>query len=172
MRYLNGTLIFVFILLLIGCKGFVYRNVSAGMAPTLNVDDTFTINPYAYSNRPVERFDIIVFDASRNTPRGKPEAPWIKRVIGLPGETVEMRNGKVFINGQLLEEPFQKIDGEPGTAWKTDFSPTIVPDNQYFVLGDNRPNSEDSRYFNPPTISLDKIRGKLLDIYPSPNKKS
>src|SRR5215813_4458493 len=105
MRHLSGTLLFVLILLSIGCKGFAYRNVSAGMAPTLNVDDKFTVNPYAYSNRPVERFDIIVFDASQNSPRANPEAPWVKRVIGLPGETVEMRKGIVFVNGEPLEEP-------------------------------------------------------------------
>src|SRR4051794_6040903 len=118
MRYLSGTLIFVFILLSIGCRGFAYRNVSAGMAPTLNGDDAFTVNPFAYSNHAIERFDIIVFDASRSSPKGKAEERWVKRVIGLPGETVEIRNRKVFINGQLLEEPFQKIEDEPGTAWK------------------------------------------------------
>jgi signal peptidase I len=155
-----------------GCKGFAYRNVAAGMAPTLNIDDAFTVDPFAYSNHPVERFDIIVFDAVRSAPKGKSEERWIKRVIGLPGETVEMRNGKVFINGQLLEEPFQTIGDEPDTAWKKDFPATVVPNDRYFVLGDNRPNSEDSRYFDPPTISIDKIHGKLLSIYPGYYKKS
>ena len=171
MRYLGWIAFFVFILFSIACKGLVYRNVSAGMVPTLNIDDNISINPYAYSDQPVERFDIIVFDASRSTSRGKSDARWIKRVIGLPGETVEIRNGKVFINGELLNEPFQKIEDEPGTS-KYNFGPVVVPDDRYFVLGDNRPNSEDSRFFNPPTVGKDMVRGKLLKIYPGHHQES
>jgi signal peptidase I len=156
-----------------GCSGLAYRNVTRGMAPTLNVDDAFTVNPWAYSTHSIERFDIVVFDIPAGNRRTQnKEERWIKRIIGLPGETIEMRSGKVFINGQLLNEPFEKIEDEPNTNWKRDYPPTHIPQDEYFVLGDNRPNSEDSRYYDPPSISKDKIRGKLANIYRGYYKKN
>lgn len=97
-------------------------------------------DPTRYVLRRPRRGDVIVFRAPDQQP-GSPERDFIKRIIGEPGETVEVRNGTVFIDGKPLEEPYIQ---EPGGQ---DFGPETVPPGHYFVLGDNRSNSFDSRSF-------------------------
>ena len=89
------------------------------------------------------------------------EIPLIKRVIALPGETVEVRGGQVFINGQPLEEPWITQPGGP------DYAATTIPPLHVFVLGDNRPSSRDSRSFGP--VSMDQLAGHALFIYWPPD---
>jgi len=95
-------------------------------------------------------------------------------VIGLPGETVELRNKKVFINGQPIDEPYVQFLDPPGSASSseadfTDFDvrrqygPVTVPANHYFVMGDNRDNSQDSRYWG--FLPREYIKGKALMVY-------
>jgi len=80
----------------------------------------------------------------------------------LPNEKTQIRNGTIFINDRLLEEPFEK------ESWtESNFGPIVVPENEYFVLGDNRPNSADSRIWEPPTIKRKDILGKIIEIIPS-----
>ncbi|MGH8636706.1 MAG: signal peptidase I [Burkholderiales bacterium] len=115
--------------------------------------------------REIRRGDIVVFKYP-----DEPERDFIKRVIGLPGDTVELRNKKVYINGQALDEPYvhfldaTRDDGEV-TSFdvRERYGPVRVPDGQYFVMGDNRDNSQDSRYwgFLPRTY----IKGQALMIY-------
>jgi signal peptidase I len=110
-----------------------------------------------YPFHPPERGDIIVFN-----PPISSEKPYIKRVIGLPGETVEIREGHVFIDGVQLQEPY--IDGETscGTGRRT--CPAVeVPEGHVFVLGDNRNNSSDSRSFG--VVEVDAIIGKAWFAY-------
>ena len=117
---------------------------------------------------PIKRGDIIVFKYPED-----PERDFIKRTIGLPGETVELRNKKVYINGQPLDEPYVhflepprvNIDGHEVTSLdvRERYGPVTVPPNQYFVMGDNRDNSQDSRYWG--FLQRDYIKGKALVIY-------
>ncbi|NLE99522.1 MAG: signal peptidase I [Anaerolineales bacterium] len=102
------------------------------------------------------RGDVIVVEVP-----GEPQ-PLIKRVVALAGETVEVREGSVFIDGQALAEPWGTLDGGPS------LSPSIVPPLHVFVLGDNRANSLDSRYFGP--VSLDIIVGRALFSYWPPSQ--
>jgi signal peptidase I len=115
--------------------------------------------------RDVDRGDIVVFKYP-----DEPERDFIKRVIGLPGDTLELRAKKVYVNGQPLDEPYIHFltpasEGSEVTSMdvRERYGPVTVPANQYFVMGDNRDNSQDSRYwgFLPRTY----IKGKALMIY-------
>jgi signal peptidase I len=110
---------------------------------------------FVYPFHPPERGDIIVFD-----PPTVSDKPYIKRVIGLPGETVTIENGSVYINGQKLDEPYIK-DGITKCRPKCD--PVTVPEGEVYVLGDNRENSSDSRIFG--TVPVGSIIGKALITY-------
>jgi signal peptidase I len=118
--------------------------------------------------RPVRRGDVIVFKYPGNR-----ERDFIKRVIGLPGETLEMRNKRIYINGKPLDEPYVHFIEPPQspTAYaevvssdlRERFGPVAVPAGKYFMMGDNRDNSEDSRYWG--FLSQDDIKGQAVMIY-------
>ncbi len=102
-----------------------------------------------------QRGDVIVFDPPVNSTK-----PYIKRIIGLPGETVEIRDGNVYIDGDLLEESYI----ESGiTECARECTPWQVPEGHVFVLGDNRQNSSDSRVFGP--VPIESVEGKAWVIY-------
>jgi len=114
---------------------------------------------------PIERGDIIVFKYPED-----PERDFIKRTIGLPGETIELRNKKVFVNGTALDEPYVQYlwtpSDEEGTFdfdVRMTYGPVTVPEGQYFMMGDNRDNSQDSRYWG--FLPRDYIKGKALFVY-------
>jgi signal peptidase I len=109
-------------------------------------------DPVRYLFHPPERGDIIVFQAPTDESRD-----YIKRVVGLPGETVEIREGLVFIDGAPLEEPYIK---ERATYSEP---PQPIPEGHYYVLGDNRNVSQDSHFFGP--IPQESIIGKAWVIY-------
>lgn len=107
-----------------------------------------------------ERGDVVVF----TPPAPGDDKPYIKRVIGLPGDTVEVREEQVFVNGQVLDEEY--TGGKPSvcqTNWEYCNTPVVVPKGSVFVMGDNRNNSEDSRYFGP--VSDERIIGKAWIVY-------
>jgi signal peptidase I len=115
--------------------------------------------------RDIRRGDIVVFKYP-----DEPERDFIKRVVGLPGETLELRNKKVYINGQPLDEPyvhFLEAAHNSGEVTSFDvrerYGPVQVPEGQYFVMGDNRDNSQDSRYWG--FLPGGHIKGKALMIY-------
>jgi signal peptidase I len=115
--------------------------------------------------RDIRRGDVVVFKYP-----DEPERDFIKRVIGLPGETVELRNKKVYIDGRPLNEPYVHfLDPEPASEEVTSFDvrerygPVRVPEGQYFVMGDNRDNSQDSRYWG--FLPRGHIKGRALMIY-------
>ena len=120
---------------------------------------------------PIRRGDIVVFKYPE-----QPDRDFIKRVIGLPGETLELRNKKVYINGAPLDEPYvhfifppEPEDGDNGASALPDFDvtrsygPVTVPPRQYFMMGDNRDNSQDSRYWG--FMPEDYVKGKALFVY-------
>lgn len=122
------------------------------MEPSLHEAERVIVDVLSLRFRQPERSEIIVLDLDK---AGEP--PLIKRVIGLPGDLVEIRDGGVYLNGALLDEPY--LDGTtPGYL-----APQRVPEDHVFVLGDNRPNSNDSRYFG--MVSYDQIRGRALLRY-------
>lgn len=164
--FIAGTIL-VFCCLAIGCKGLAYKVVTVNMSPTLNSGDAFTVNPLAYQSNPIERFDIVVYEAPKAVKEANKingELRIVTRVIGLPNEKIEIKDNKIFINDKLLDEPFEKITDE--TDKMKDFSAMVIPENEYFLMGDNRPKSIDSRYYKPATIKKEDIYSKILEIYP------
>lgn len=127
--------------------------IGESMAPTLENDDVVIINKFIFEVSAPDRNDIVVFK-----PYGNEKLHYyIKRVIGLPGETLQIIDGKVYINGELLEENFDVdyIDN-PGLA----SNPITLGVDEYFVLGDNRNNSEDSRFAEIGNVNIEDIEGK------------
>jgi signal peptidase I len=116
----------------------------------------------------IHRGDVIVFKYPE-----EPDRDFIKRVIGLPGETLELKAKKIYINGMPLDEPYVHFLEPPSTGTdihevtsidvRERYGPVTVPPNQYFVMGDNRDNSQDSRYWG--FLQRDYIKGKALLIY-------
>jgi signal peptidase I len=116
----------------------------------------------------IRRGDVIVFKYPE-----EPERDFIKRVIGLPGESVELREKKVYVGGKMLDEPYVHFLQPPGqnsefhevTSFdvRERYGPVTVPPNHYFVMGDNRDNSQDSRYWG--FLPRDYVKGKALVIY-------
>ncbi|MCA1608351.1 MAG: signal peptidase I, partial [Acidobacteria bacterium] len=115
------------------------------MVPELHDGERLLVNKLIYYNIEsvswghLTRGDIVVFWYPK-----EPDKSYVKRVIGLPGETVEVRNGRVFIDGEVLEEDY--LDNEHNQSLPS-FSPRRVDDHHFFVMGDNRDNSSDSRYW-------------------------
>ncbi len=141
------------------------------MSPLLNSEDIVLMNQLKLDLGKPERFDVVVFereDQKRN----------IKRIIGLPGETVQIQDGQVLINGQVLEEKgiTMEVDGEmvklekkialAGLAENL----IVLGEDEYFLLGDNRDSSEDSRFANVGNVKESQIIGKVwFRIYPTLN---
>lgn len=124
---------------------------SPSMVPTIEVQDRFLSNKTAYWFKEPKRFEIIVFKP--------PEAAgskddFVKRIIGLPGEKIEVEKGIVYINDQPLTESFISPERVP----RADFGPWTIPEGQLFVMGDNRNNSQDSRYWG--TLPIENIKSK------------
>ncbi len=138
------------------------------MLPTIKVGDTCIINKYAYTSKPIERFDIVVFNApewAKKLVNDKEDTKYLKRIIGLPNEKIEIKDNKIFINDKLLEESFDKIV-DMNDPMKN-FPAMVIPENEYFLLGDNRPDSMDSRYWKPATVKKEEILGKVIQITPA-----
>jgi signal peptidase I len=116
--------------------------------------------------RPIRRGDIVVFKFPN-----EPDRDFIKRVIALPGETVELRNKQVYVNGKPIDEPYVHFLSPPSAAdqeitsadVREHFDPVTVPPDHYFVMGDNRDNSQDSRYWG--FLPRGYIKGEALLIY-------
>ena len=155
-----------------------FKIPSGSMEPNLLIGDHLLVNKFVSAPAlsgvertllpidVVHRGDIIVFKHPKT-----PERDLIKRTIGLPGETIELRNRRVYINGKLLDEPYARYlfpEGAGDLAQndvRRNFGPLTVPDGNYFMMGDNRDNSEDSRYWGP--LPRDYVKGKALFLYMS-----
>lgn len=112
---------------------------SGSMEPTLDINDRIVVNKVVYHFRQPKRLEIIVFRGVSSP--GSEKRDLIKRLVGLPGETLELKNGIIHINGSPVEEKHVMNQDY------ADFGPVTVPADSYFVMGDNRPASADSRYW-------------------------
>jgi len=136
---------------------FLYQPVKVegtSMAPLLSDQERIFINKFVYRFEPIERGDVVVFwyplDRSKS---------FIKRVMALPGETIEIRRGAVYVNGQMVPEPYVPSQ----YADVSDFGPVRVPQGSYFVMGDHRISSNDSRVFGP--VASQYIYGRAVFAY-------
>jgi signal peptidase I len=142
----------------VGMRTYVVQTFyipSGSMEPTLNIGDRILVDKLSYDLHAVHRGDIVVF---ARPPHENLEAgvnDLVKRVIGLPGETISAQNGSIYINGKPLAEPWL-----PKGVTTGNFSPVHIPKGDYFVMGDNRDFSEDSRFFGPISGSL--IVGRVV----------
>ncbi|MDO4965665.1 MAG: signal peptidase I [Lachnospiraceae bacterium] len=146
-------------------NGFIVVNAripSASMENTIMIGDRVFGNRLIYNKEDPMRGDIVIF----KFPDDESQL-FIKRIIGLPGDTVVIKDGKVYLNDDetALDES-SYINGEP----YGDFGPFEVPENAYFVMGDNRNNSYDARYWNNTFVYRDKILGKaFVRYFPNPS---
>ncbi len=135
-----------------------YRIESHSMEPNFYEGQFILVNKLSYKIGSPARGEVMVFHNPNNT-----SEDYIKRVIALPGDTVEIHDDKVYINNQVLDEPFAKNAYRPGTV----FGPEVIPANHIFVMGDNRGNSQDSRVIGPIDETL--LVGKAwLRLWPMP----
>lgn len=126
---------------------------SESMAPTLNIGDRLFARR-VYNLEKLSRGDLIIFYYSPK------DQLYIKRLIGLSGDEVVIKNGEVTVNGEVLTEDYVKYDRDFNGEFK-------VPSGQYFLLGDNRDNSSDSRFWDYPYIDSNDIKGKaFFKVYP------
>jgi signal peptidase I len=177
-EYFESLVIAVILALFVRTWVFQAFKIPTGsMENNLLIGDHLIVNKMIFSptltgveralqpHRDIRRGDVIVFKYPED-----PERDFIKRVIGLPGETLELRRKKIFINGKPIEEPYTRFlepapaDDAPRSddlrAW---YGPVTVPEHQYFMMGDNRDNSQDSRYWG--FLPESYVKGKALFIY-------
>ena len=133
-----------------------YKIPSGSMLPTIQLGDRILTNRVAYHYDNIERGDVIVFHPPSDHTGGDPGIPFVKRVVGLPGDTVEIRNGKTLVNGEVFEVP------EAMTPSYTR-PPEVVPEGQLFVLGDNRNESSDSHIWG--YVPIDNVIGRVELVY-------
>jgi signal peptidase I len=141
-----------------GVRAFVLQSYfipSASMEPTLMIGDRILVDKLSYHLHGVGRGDIVVFATPPAEAADTTVKDLVKRVIGLPGEVISSSGGRVFINGRPLHEPWLP----PGTV-TTGIRTQKVPAGEYFVMGDNRSDSQDSRFFGPIPRSL--IVGRVV----------
>src|SRR6185503_11598034 len=169
--FVNFTRIFVF---------QAFKIPSGSMEDNLKIGDHIVVNKFIYGPkgnspltklfplRDIERGDVFVFRYPE-----QPDTDFVKRVIGLPGETVMIRNKKLYIDGRPLDEPYAVFDDpqvypdqpalpEPYRS-RDHFGPFTIPAGQYFAMGDNRDHSHDSRYWGP--VPRGMIKGRAFMVY-------
>lgn len=133
-----------------------YMVQGSSMYPTLVNNERLIVDKLSYFITDPKKGEIIVFRYPKDQSRD-----FIKRVIAVGGDTIEMRDGKVFVNGVMLEENYIYKDDPKGSNM-SNYKKTVVPEDHIFVLGDNRNNSEDSRFADVDFVPLDLVKGRAL----------
>ncbi|MCB0322803.1 MAG: signal peptidase I [Bdellovibrionales bacterium] len=164
-----------------------FKIPSSSMEPTLQIGDHILVNKLSYGLRlpfknetaldfrTPKRGDVVVFtlpDDPKTPEIDEAETNIIKRVIGLPGDRIEVRGTELYINGNAY------VEDEEYAIWvhggRKDFGPVEIPEGRVLLLGDNRDQSKDSRYWNDPFLDISRIKGRAFIIYwnwPSPLKR-
>jgi signal peptidase I len=181
-EYLESVVVAVILALFI--RTFVvqaFKIPTGSMETNLLIGDHLLVNKLVYSpsaggleadalgKRPLDRGHVVVFKFPED-----PARDFIKRVVGLPGETVEIRGKRVYVDNEPLEEPYVHFLEPPrsrdhpeyglrGEARRDDWGPEVVPEGHIFVLGDNRDNSRDSRFWG--FLPIDQVKGRALIVY-------
>jgi signal peptidase I len=155
-----------------------FKIPSGSMEDNLLIGDHLLVNKFIYGPAPtalermllpvreIRRGDVLVFKFPK-----EPERDFIKRTIGLPGETVEVRDKAVYINGQRLDESAYNLKFRPRSQdamlppWALDFGPVTVPDGHLFMMGDNRDDSLDSRSHDWRFLPVSYVKGRAMTIY-------
>ena len=144
-------------------KTFVIDNrviPTSSMVPTVPVDSRILVNRFIYRFEDIEFQDIIVFEPTDDTKAEvHQDDDMLKRVIGLPGDIVEIQNGTLYINGNAIEEPYI------AEQMNYDYGPIVVPEDSVFVLGDNRNESFDSHAWSNPYVPMENVKGKAFWLY-------
>ncbi len=169
-EYTESILIAAILALFIRTFVFQAFKIPTGsMEDNLLVGDHILVNKFIYGPtatpferwllpiRATDRQDVIVFRAPQ-----EPDKDFIKRVMGLPGESVVVEGGKVIINGEPIDDPYANHKAMYGNFHDTR-EPVEVPENEYFAMGDNRENSRDSRYWG--TVPVSHVKGKAMLVY-------
>jgi len=181
-EYLESVVVAVILALFIRTFAVQAFKIPTGsMETNLLIGDHLLVNKMVYSpslaplesallgKKEIQRGHVVVFKFPED-----PSRDFIKRVIGLPGETVEIRDKKVFIDGKPIEEPYARFLEPPlrrddpeyglrGESIRDNWGPQVVPEGQLFVLGDNRDNSRDSRFWS--FLPRDQVKGRALLVY-------
>jgi signal peptidase I len=176
-EYFESILVAVVLALFVRTFVFQAFKIPTGsMKPNLLVGDHLIVNKFIFAPaafgiergllpmRPIERGDIVVFKYPE-----EPERDFIKRVIGLPGDTLELSNQTVLINGQPLTEPYATYlfppaaEGQMEGDLRRKYGPVTVPDGHFFMMGDNRDDSQDSRFWG--FLPQSYVKGRALFIY-------
>jgi len=140
-------------------RTFVFANAvvpTGSMLNTIQEGDRIIASRMAYNNNDPERYDIILFKYPDNE-----EQNYVKRIIGTPGDVVQIKSGHVYVNGEELSEDYLK---EPMAESETEET-YVVPEGHYFMMGDNRNSSLDSRYWKNTYVAKDKILAKVIFRY-------
>jgi len=181
-EYLESIVVAIILALFI--RTFVvqaFKIPTGSMETNLLIGDHLLVNKLVYApslspwedrllaKRKIERGHVVIFKFPEN-----PDRDFIKRVIGLPGETLEIRDKVVYVNGKALDEPYAHFSAPPlrrddpeygmrGESTRDNWGPEVVPEGKLFVMGDNRDNSHDSRYWG--FLPRDQVKGRALLVY-------
>ena len=134
---------------------------SESMEKTIDPGDRILVNRLAYRFGEIQRGDVIVFKSPQD-----PDTDFVKRVIALAGDTIEVRRGQVILNGVPQVEDYINADAPDFSS----FPATEIPPGNVFVMGDNRANSQDARFWSPPWLSVDSVLGKAFFTYWPPSR--
>jgi signal peptidase I len=160
-----GEAIVIAVVLALFIRAYVvqaFKIPSGSMIPTLQIGDHILVNKFIYRFDPPERGDIMVFKYPKD-----PSRDFIKRLIGMPGDVLEVRDKCVYINGSPLTEPYAIHESDDSSVYvppnRDNFGPITIPEGYFFMMGDNRDCSLDSRFWG--LLSKDLIKGKAFIIY-------